>query len=281
MWIWWLISLVVLIACFIFAYKVIMSSYDFLPADKKNIFSFKKNTFSENGVSSQRSEVIWDLKNQLKKVEETSSFYEIQFSKLQQRLKALEAQYESQQQKITAPPKEDEEDWKELYYEENEVKEKLENELDVTRQKLEEIEAKLNSFSQDDSKWKSLQSDYDARLNDLQSMQNNIGLLQRQLEAAAAREAELEISLMAEIETKKQLANIQSENARLKSENDDLRRQIVAISKKEKEMEGGLSRLHELEKRVAMYEEEKAKMIADLELMVNQNKIFSTPKHSL
>jgi predicted nucleic acid-binding Zn-ribbon protein len=126
-----------------------------------------------------------------------------------------------------------------------------------------------------------LQSDYDARLNDLQSMQNNIGLLQRQLEAAAAREAELEISLMAEIETKKQLANIQSENARLKSENDDLRRQIVAISKKEKEMEGGLSRLHELEKRVAMYEEEKAKMIADLELMVNQNKIFSTPKHSL
>jgi chromosome segregation ATPase len=281
MWIWWLISLVVLIACFIFAYKVIMSSYDFLPADKKNIFSFKKNTFSENGASSQRSEVIWDLKNQLKKVEETSSFYEIQFSKLQQRLKALEAQYESQQQKIASPVKEDEEDWKELYYEENEVKEKLENELDVTRQKLEEIETKLNSFSQEDSKWKSLQSDYDARLNDLQSMQNNIGLLQRQLEAAAAREAELEISLMAEIETKKQLANIQSENARLKSENDDLRRQIVEISKKEKEMEGGLSRLYELEKRVAMYEEEKAKMIADLELMVNQNKIFSTPKHSL
>jgi|SRR6185312_3337716 len=281
MWIWWLISLVVLIACFIFAYKVIMSSYDFLPVDKKSIFSFKKNTFSENGLSSQRSEVIWDLKNQLKKVEETSSFYEIQFSKLQQRLKALEAQYESQQQKIALPVKEDTEDWKELYYEENEVKEKLENELDITRQKLEEVETKLNSFSQDDSRWKSLQSDYDARLNDLQSMQNNIGLLQRQLEASTAREAELERSLLAEIETKKQFANIQSENARLKSENDDLRRKIVEISKKEKELESGLSHLHELEKRVAMYEEEKAKMIADLELMVNQNKIFSAPKHSL
>lgn len=280
MWIWWLISLVVLIACFIFAYKVIMSSYDFLPVDKKSIFSFKKNTFTETNVS-QRSEVIWDLKNQLKKVEETSSFYEIQFSKLQQRLKTLEAQYESQQQKIAAPGKEEEEDWKELYYEENEVKEKLENDLDVTRQKLEEVEMKLNSISQDDSKWKSLQSDYDARLNDLQSMQNNIGLLQRQLEASSAREAELEISLLKEIETKKQFSNIESDNARMKSENEDLRRQIIEISEKEKELEVGVLRLHELEKRVAMYEEEKAKMIADLELMVNQNKIFSTPKHSL
>lgn len=280
MWIWWLISLVVLIACFIFAYKVIMSSYDFLPVDKKSIFSFKKNTFTETNVS-QRSEAIWDLKNQLKKVEETSSFYEIQFSKLQQRLKTLEAQYESQQQKIAAPGKEEEEDWKELYYEENEVKEKLENDLDVTRQKLEEVEMKLNSISQDDSKWKSLQSDYDARLNDLQSMQNNIGLLQRQLEASSAREAELEISLLKEIETKKQFSNIESDNARMKSENEDLRRQIIEISEKEKELEVGVLRLHELEKRVAMYEEEKAKMIADLELMVNQNKIFSTPKHSL
>lgn len=280
MWIWWLISLVVLIACFIFAYKVIMSSYDFLPVDKKSIFSFKKNTFTETNVS-QRSEAIWDLKNQLKKVEETSSFYEIQFSKLQQRLKTLEAQYESQQQKIAAPGKEEEEDWKELYYEENEVKEKLENDLDVTRQKLEEVEMKLNSISQDDSKWKSLQSDYDARLNDLQSMQNNIGLLQRQLEASLAREAELEISLLKEIETKKQFSNIESDNARMKSENEDLRRQIIEISEKEKELEVGVLRLHELEKRVAMYEEEKAKMIADLELMVNQNKIFSTPKHSL
>lgn len=280
MWIWWLISLVVLIACFIFAYKVIMSSYDFLPVDKKSIFSFKKNTFTETNVS-QRSEAIWDLKNQLKKVEETSSFYEIQFSKLQQRLKTLEAQYESKQQKIAAPGKEEEEDWKELYYEENEVKEKLENDLDVTRQKLEEVEMKLNSISQDDSKWKSLQSDYDARLNDLQSMQNNIGLLQRQLEASSAREAELEISLLKEIETKKQFSNIESDNARMKSENEDLRRQIIEISEKEKELEVGVLRLHELEKRVAMYEEEKAKMIADLELMVNQNKIFSTPKHSL
>ena len=279
MWIWWIISLIVLIACFIFAYRVIMSSYDFLPAEKKNFLSFKRSTSAESS-SGRSTEAMWDLKNQLQKVEETSSFYELQFSKLQQRLKALEAQYENQQPLAATLKKEDEEDWKEMYYEENEVKEKLENELDITRQKLEEVENKLNSLEDNNSKWSGLKSEYDARLNDLQSMQNNIGLLQRKLEAADAREKELEISLAAEINEKKQYNNTQSEVARLKSENEDLRQQIVEMNKKEKALEGGIARLNELEARLAVYEEEKAKMIADLEMMVNQNKMFSTSKNS-
>ena len=268
MWIWWIISLVVLIACFIFAYKVIVSSYDLLPAEKKNFLSFKKASPFEN--NSPRPEAIWDLKNKLQKVEENSSFYEIQFTKMQERLKALEARYQTQQ--VSASKNADEEDWKEMYYEENERKEKLENELDLTREKLEEVESKLHSIEESNSNWKSLQSDYDARLNDLQSLQNNIGLLQRKLEAATTREKELELSLAAEINAKKQYSKLESENARLKSENDELRREIVQIHKKEKELEGGISRLKELENRLAIYEEEKAKMIANLELMVNQNK---------
>ena len=95
MWIWWIISLVVLIACFIFAYKVIVSSYDLLPADKKNFLSLKKTDSPK--TRSPRPETIWELKNKLQKVEENSSFYEIQFSKMQERLKALETLYQSQQ----------------------------------------------------------------------------------------------------------------------------------------------------------------------------------------
>jgi len=277
MWIWWIISLVVLIACFIFAYKVIVSSYDLLPAEKKNFLSFKKASPFEN--NSPRPEAIWDLKNKLQKVEENSSFYEIQFTKMQERLKALEARYQTQQ--VSASKNADEEDWKEMYYEENELKEKLENELDITRQKLEEAQSQLSEIEKDNSKWSGLQSDYDARLNDLQSMQNNIGLLQRQLEAAAVREKELELSLVAEINAKKQYSKLESENVRLRSENDDLRKQIVDIHNKEKELEIGLSRLHELENQLAIYEEEKAKMIANLEMMVNQNKIISVTKNSL
>jgi chromosome segregation ATPase len=277
MWIWWIISLVVLIGCFIFAYKVIVSSYDLLPAEKKNFLSFKRTSPFEN--HSPRPEAIWDLKNKLQKVEENSSFYEIQFSKMQERLKALEVQYQSQKQ-MTVSQNGHQEDWKEMYYEENEVKEKLENELDLTRQRLEEVEKQISEIENDNSKWTGLQSEYDARLNDLQSMQNNIGLLQRQLEAAAVREKELELSLVAEINAKKQYSKLESENVRLRSENDDLRKQLVEIHNKEKQLEIGLSRLHELENQLSIYEEEKAKMIANLEMMVSQNKIVSSAKNS-
>jgi len=279
MWIWWIISLLVLIACFIFAYKAIVSSFDFLPADKRSIFFFKRDIPIES-TSPRKSEEMWEVEKHLQKVEENSTFYELQFTKLQERLKALEAQLESQPQKQSFQKKEEEEDWKELYYDENEAKEKLENELDATRQKLEEVENKLNSFEENNTKWNSLKSDYDARLNDLQSMQNNLGLLERKLEAAAAREKELELSLLTEIKTKKQYAQLDSNYAAVKSENENLRRQIVELNKKEREMKSGVSRLKELESRLAIYEEEKAKMIANLEQMVNQNKIFNGIKHS-
>ncbi len=277
MWIWWIISLVILIACFIFAYRVIVSSYDYMPGDTKNFLSFKKNIPSQSAPAN--NEAIWDIKNKLHRVEENSSFYEIQFSKLQQRLKFLEEElYKSQQEKTIR--KEDKEDWKEMYYQENEIKEKLENELDETRQKLEETEYKLKAKEEDNSKWIGLQSEYDARLNDLQSMQNNIGLLQRKLEAALNRERELEQSLLSEINARKQYAQLQSELARLKVENDELKQQIIETDKKEKELEEGISRLNELESKLAIYKEEKAKMIADLEQMVHQNKFFSAPKNS-
>lgn len=269
MWIWWIISLIVLIACFIFAYKVIMSSYDWLPADKNNFLSFKKNPSSQD--FSPRSEAIYDLKSKLKKVEENSSFYEIQFSKMQERLKALESQYETHQQQSFSQKKEDE-DWKEMYYEENELKEKLENEVDKLHQRLEELEKKLDEKEENNGKWKSLKSDYDARLNDLESMQSNIGVLQRQLDAAAGREKELELSLVSEINAKNQFSKLESVNARLKSENDNLRNQIVQIHNREKYLETKISRMNELESRVAIYEEEKARMIASLEMMVNANK---------
>lgn len=269
MWIWWIISLIVLIACFIFAYKVIMSSYDWLPADKNNFMSFKKA--SSSGNTFPRSEAIYDLKNKLQKVEENSSFYEIQFSKLQERLNHLESQYETQLQ-TTLSKKSQEEDWKEMYYEENELKEKLENELDLAQQRLEEMQKQLGETEENDSKWKAFKSDYDARLNDLESMQNNIEILQRQLEASVVREKELQLSLASEINAKKQFSNLESVNARLRSENDDLRSQLVQIHNREKELEFKISKLNELESRVAIYEEEKAKMIASLEVMVNANK---------
>ena len=276
MWIWWIISLIVLIACFIFAYKMIASSYESMPSGKKNFLRFNKST---NATSEGRTEIIYELKSHLKKMEENASLYEIQFSKLQQRLKVLEGEKEKRQLVETVAQTDPKEDWKEMYYEENEAKEKLENELDITRQKLEEVEMAIASFRENQSNITNLQSNYDARLNDLKSKQEHIDLLQRKIEGAREREKELQHSLQHEINSKKQLSNIGSENARLKSENDELRRQLVELDKKEKELRLRIGRVSELESKLFIYEQEKAKMIANLENMVKQNKIFSSTKN--
>ena len=273
MWIWWIVSLIILIACFIFAYRMITSSYDFLPRDKKNFMGFKKEKASTNPTPGQQ-EIISSLRNKLQSVEHSISFYEIQFSKFQQRLKALEELNNLQQKQTNVQPKGDGEDWKEMYYEENEAKEKLENELDETSRRLEEAESRSREVEESNRKWIGLQSDYDARLNDLHSMQNNIGLMQRQLEAAAGREKELEQILLSEIDIKKKYSRLESNHLRLQSETEDLRRQVIEMNQKEHEMESRIARLNELESSVAIYAEEKAKMISEMELMISQNKIF-------
>ena len=275
MWIWWIISLIVLIACFIFAYKMIASSYEFMPSGKKNFLRFKKNNST---TSEGRTEMIYELKSHLKKMEENASLYEIQFSKLQERLKILEGENQKRQIVETVSQTEEKEDWKEMYYEENEAKEKLENELDRTLQKLEEVEMSNASLRENQSTITNLQSNYDAQLNDLRSKQEHVDLLQRKLEGAREREKELQHSLQHEINSKKQLSNISSENARLKSENDELRRQLVELDNKEKELRLRIGRVSELESKLFIYEQEKAKMIANLENMVKQNKLFSSTK---
>lgn len=275
MWIW-IVSLIVLVACFIFAYRMIVSSYDYMPTDKKFPPGFKKAFTSE---ASLHQETLRALRSKLKSVEDNNSYYEIQFSKFQHRLKALE-ELQNTQPKISHKPFIDEEDWKEMYYEENDAKEKLENELDETSQKLADAGNSLKEFEESKRQWSGLQSEYDARLNDLQSMQNNMELLQRQLDAVAEREKELEQLLLVEINLKKQYSQLETGHVQLKSETEDLRRQLAEMHRREAALEHRISHVNELESRVAIYEEEKSKIISDLELMAGQNKMFFAQKSS-
>lgn len=274
MWIWWVISLVVLIASFIFAYRMIVSTYDYLPEGKKHLLVFRKNNVAESG--SVKGEMIRDLKGKLQEMEENASFYEIQFSKLQQRLKTLEVQQVNQQQQTSKVH--DKENWKDLYYEENELKEKLENDLDSALQKLEEAGNKLDSLEANKHSTIALQSEYDARLNDIQSMQEHIGTLQRKLEAANEREKELELLLVAENHIKNQYEQLKRDFTRLQMDNDDLRKQILEADSREKDFEKNTMHLNELESKLSLYEDEKSRMIATLEQMIYQNKALATPK---
>lgn len=271
MWIW-IVSLIVLIACFIFAWRLLVSSYE-LPANKK--FPLFKN-FSDSDISYQM-EGLRTMKSKLKALEDQSAYYELQFTKFQQRLKQLEENKSEiiTPPVITKPAMKDEEDWKELYYEENEKKERLENELDQTQQQLEAVEAELDKLKAESNEIGNIKSDFDLRLNDIQSMQETIGDLQRQLEGAAQREKDLEIRLQQQLSLNEQYKEFETTRISLKSENEGLKRQMAEMVQREGELERKMLRLKELESKVSLYEEEKSKMIAGLEMMVSQSKIHN------
>ena len=270
MWIWWIVSLIILIACIIFAYRMIVSSYKFLPADKRFFLGFNKEPITNETGTVQR-DAFKVLKNKVQSVEDNTTFYEIQFSKFQQRLKALE-----ELNSIKATPEkiskiEDDEDWKEMYYEENTLKEKLENDLDNTRQLLDAAVEKLKEAKENSAEWAALKSDYESRLHDLGSLQNHIDLLNNQLLASAEREKELEQLLISEITIREKYSMLQKEYTELLSETDDLRRRIVELSKRDVNLEVRLVYLGELESRLAICETEKLKLKANLEkLMISK-----------
>ena len=274
MLVWWIMSLIILIICIIFAYRMIVSTYDFLPADKRYFLGFYKNPGLTDPAPVRRG-TLKALNKKVQSVEDNTTFYQIQFSKFQDRLKALEelSSLKSSPEKITkALKQEDEENWKEMYYEENTVKEKLENDLDYARQMLEEAETKLKDSSEKSSRWAELQSEYETSLHDLHSLQNHIGLLQRQLEAATEREKELEKLLLSEITLREKYGLLQREFTQLQSEADDLRRRIVELNKKDVDLQIRVVHLNELESKLAICEEDKIRLKTNLEQLLQQNK---------
>lgn len=266
MWIWWIISLIILIACVIFAWRMIVSSYEFLPSDKRYFWKFGKDTSSENDKPARQSDSIRKLNMKVQAVEDNTTFYQIQFTKFQERLRALEDAKFHAVSATQAPKKqEEEEDWKEMYFEENEAKEKLENELDATNHLLEESQNKLKELSENSFRWIQLQSDYESRLLELQSRQNQVEILQNQLNAAGEREKELEQLLISEITVREKYSMLQKEYIELQSEADDLRRRMIELSKRDLHLEMRLVHLNELESKLAICEEEKSKLKARIE----------------
>src|SRR5664279_396552 len=114
MLVWWILSLIILISCIVFAYRMIVSTYEFLPAEKRYFLGFYKNPSSES-VPLQRG-TLKALDRKVQVVEDNTTFYGIQFSKLQDRLKVLEELTLKPSEKPSREANEDEENWKELYY---------------------------------------------------------------------------------------------------------------------------------------------------------------------
>lgn len=270
----WIISLIVLIASVVFVYRMLITSNEFISTDKPSPFKFLKAGAGRDKFYRQSLSV---LQSRIKSLEDSNTYYEIQFSKYKSHLKDPESVSPeispSLQTDFVAD--EDDEDWKELYYQENESKVQLENDLDVALQNLEAANKENLHLKEDSQKAAALKSTIDARLIELRSLQNEIDILQKKLNGAAIREKELQTLLDDEIALKVVYDKIENDNVRLRSEVEDQRRQIAEMYKKEADTNRQLARLKELQSRMGMYEEEKNRKIVELNHKMEKNKIFS------
>ena len=271
----WIVSIIVLIATIVLVYKMIVTSREFFSVEKLFPFKIWKVGTSRDKFYNQS---LSRLNAKIKSLEDSNAYYEIQFSKLKLQMNAgqnTDPNVHFETEPIAPIKEEEEEDWEEMYYQENEQKVQIENELDQTLQLLEEVTQKLLKQEEKNESLGAIRSNYDARMIELKSMQNQLDIVQKKLEGAAEREKELNILLQKEIDLKKIYAKIENENVRLRSETEDQKRQLTEMYIKEREISRKLAQTRELQSKMGLYEDEKNRKMDELKRQMENNQIFS------
>lgn len=277
MWLWWIVSLVIVIATIIFALYIFYSSYK--AASVKKEFPLMTNyNLTKNPLPFTKQQVISSLKLKLQAVEYNSMLYHEELKKLQQRIQALEKNKGTGYDK---PSINEDENWEELYYKVSEEKEKFENELDLTTQKLEENESLVKEFKRRETVWKERRSELENELNKAHSLQNKIGDLQRELEGAAGREKELQKQLETQQELYKDFELIQQQYAYVQSEADELRNRIKEINNRDVLLQQKINRLTELESTMEISEYDKMDIRKSIEEIITENEALAAKLQDL
>jgi chromosome segregation ATPase len=268
MWFWWVLSLLILLGSIIFSLYIYYGSYKTTPVKKS--FSIKKD-YSEfkKSFPINKQQVINSLKLKLQSVENNSQLYYNELKKIQQRILALEKNKVGNDYKPSLLN--DDENWEELYYQASEEKEKMESELDITNQKLEETESLVVELKRRVTNWKEKRSEMENQLNKAHSLQNTIGDLQRQLEGAAERELQLQQQLQTQQELYKDYELIQQRYSFAQSEADELKNRIKEITNRDILLQQKINRLTEMESTIEISEYEKMDIKKSIEEIIIEN----------
>jgi DNA repair exonuclease SbcCD ATPase subunit len=279
MWLWWIVSLVILMASIIFSLYIFYSSYKAMPVKKE--FLLKRNYNSvRKFIPITKQQVISSLKLKLQSVEHNSMLYYDELKKLQQRIQTLEKNKGTGYQKDEKAVYDDE-NWEELYYQLHDEKEKMENELDLTNQKLQEAESLVNELKRKETLWKEKRSELENELNKAHTLQNKIGELQRELEGAAEREQDLQQQLEAQKELYKDFELLQQQYAYIQSEADELRNRIKDINNRDVLLQQKINRLTELESTIEISEYEKMDIRKSIEEIIIENEALAVKLQEL
>lgn len=268
MWIWWIVSMVILTISIIISIYIFYNSYRGSP--EKKDFSLKTNdTNLSRFIPGTKQQVISSLKLKLQSVENNSMLYYTELKNLQQRIQALEKNKGTVDQKDKSIN--DDENWEELYYDLHDEKEKMESELDLTNQKLEENENLVLELKRRETLWKEKRSELENELNQAQTLQNKIGDLQRELEGARGREKDLQQQLEAQKELYKDFELLQQQYAHVQSEADELKNRIMDINNRDILLQQKINRLTELESTIKISEYEKMDIRKNIEEIIKEN----------
>jgi len=268
MWTWWIVSMVILTISIIISLYIFYSSYKGSP--KKKDFSVRTNeTNLSRFIPGTKQQVISSLKLKLQSVENNSMLYYTELKNLQQRIQALEKNKGTVDQKDKGIN--DDENWEELYYDLHDEKEKMENDLDLTNQKLEENENLVIELKRRETLWKEKRSELENELNQAQTLQNKIGDLQRELEGARGREKDLQQQLEAPKELYKDFELLQQQYAYVQSEADELKNRIMDINNRDILLQQKINRLTELESTIKISEYEKMDIRKNIDEIIKEN----------
>ncbi len=278
MWLWWIVSMLILASSIVFALYIFYSNYKASPGKKE--FIVKENlTLDTKSFPLSKQQLISSLKVKLQSVEHNSVLYFNELKKLQERIQAIEKNKGTGDQK--GKETEDDENWEELYYQIHEDKEKMESELDLTSQKLEEAESLLNEFKKRQSAWKEKRSELENEVYRTQSLQQNLEKLQQELTGANVREQELRLELEEQKEVYKNFDLLKQQYAYIQSEADELRNRINEINSRDILLQQKINRLTELESTMEITEYEKMDIKKILEEIIVENVALATKLQEL
>lgn len=288
MWIW-ITCLVVLVICFIIAWRMLMSSYNLNNTDEKKFRLF--GSLSPSDISFY-TETIKSMRSKLKSLEDRGEYYENQIEKLNKKIKSFEkTPAVFPQQNGYHGFKDEEEDWKELYYAENNKKEKLENELDASHQEIEFLEEQLVEIKTRLEKATEAQIINKNREEEVQSLHKTIGDLQKGIEEAAHLQALFEKQKNQLEETSQSLKTIRAEKEALerklqtqnqleetlktyqsfKSENEDLKNKLHEMNARQLQITEKINQVNNLESRLQSLSEEKVSAEKKLAASILEN----------
>jgi len=271
MWIWWGISMIIVIGCIIYAMYLLISSRKLQnvissATPPKNI---NKNMLS---IAKEFMQQQSSIPNQ-QFTGENPAIYLNQINNLQQRLQVLEN--EVSHKKNGLKTKEDTTDWEHLYNGANSAKLKLEDDLYYANESLQAAEAKLAQFLQDQRNAVELESVLETRLSEIQSLQNMIGDLQQKLEGAKNREQELEEQVAEGKTLVSEYRLLQQQHSHLLSETDELRNRLQELSSRNSLLQQKVNHLTELESSLESFEYEKTEIKHTVEEIISENTTLS------